>query len=114
MQHRGDGVGGLAATIAHIDDSEPEREDALYRVGRVAPLIAPLLVSRMRCGPVEFYANPVFVIEIVQVPAARVLPDPRLPSRGRQPMRTFDAADVAMLQNRQDSLIDAAERRCDL
>jgi hypothetical protein len=68
----------------------------------------------MRCCPVEFYAKPVFVIEIVQVSAARALPDSRLPSRGRQPMRTFDAADVAMLQNRQDSLIDAAKRRCDL
>ena len=38
--------------------AEPERHEASYRVGIIAALIAPLLVSRVRGGPVELDAHP--------------------------------------------------------
>ena len=98
-QHRGDRIGGLATKIAYIEDSEPQRKDALDRVGRVTSLVTPLLVGRMRRGSIEFYAQQVFLVEIVEVPIACMLPDPHLPSRRRQPMWSFDAPDVAVLKH---------------
>ena len=54
------------------------------RVGVVAALVAPLLVSGMRRGPVEFRAHPVLLVEVVEVLVAGTLPDPRLPTSGGQ------------------------------
>ena len=51
-QHGGDGGRGLAAAIAQVRQAEPERDDALDRVGVVAALVAPLLVGGMRRSPV--------------------------------------------------------------
>ena len=113
-QHRSDSVRGLATVIAQIENSEPERKEAPDCVDRVASLVAPLLVGRMRRGPVEFYAQPVLLVEIVEVPVTSALPDPRLSLRGRQPVRAFHAADIAGLQHGQDALVGAAERRRDL
>ena len=80
--------------------AEPERDDAPDRVGVVAALVTPLLVSGMRRGPVEFRAHPVLLVEVVEVPVAGALPDPDLPSGGRQPVRAFHPMHVAVLQQR--------------
>ena len=73
--------GGDAAAVSHrrsprSSKAEPERDDALGRVGVVAALVAPLLVGGMRRGPVEFRAHPVLLVEVVEVPVTGALPDP--------------------------------------
>lgn len=57
-KHRGDVGCGLARAIAQVQKAEPQRDDALDRVGVVSALVAPLLISGMRRGPVEFRADP--------------------------------------------------------
>ena len=93
---RGDEGGALAPVIAQFGETEPERDDAAEQVGVVAALVTPLLVLGMRGGPVEFHANPVILVEVVEVPVTDALPDSRLPTRYGKPMRTLDPADVAV------------------
>jgi hypothetical protein len=40
----------------------------------------------MRCGTVAFHAYPEFLIQIVEVPVAGALADPRLPVRCQRPL----------------------------
>jgi hypothetical protein len=70
-KHRGDVGCGLARAIAQVQKAEPQCDDALDRVGVVSALVAPLLISGMRRGPVEFRADPVFLVEVVEVLAYR-------------------------------------------
>ena len=54
--------------------------------------------------------TPVLLVEIVEVPVAGAVPDPRLPPGGWQPMRAFHPADVAVFEYRQGALTGVAER----
>jgi hypothetical protein len=62
VQYCGNGGCGIASTITQVVKSEPERNDALGRIGVVPALVSPLLVGRMRRGPVELRANPIRLI----------------------------------------------------
>jgi hypothetical protein len=48
------------------------------RVPAIAAFVVPLLAGRVRRRPAGFHAQPVFLVEVVQVPATGLLPDPRL------------------------------------
>jgi hypothetical protein len=94
-EHRGDISRSLASVIAKVEKTEPERHEAADRVGVVAPFIAPLLVGGVRRGPVDFHAHSELLVEIVEVPVTRALPDPRLPAGRGQPVRALHPVDVA-------------------
>ena len=83
------------------------------RVGVVAALITPLLVLGMRGGPVEFHANPVRLVQVVEVPVAGVLPDSGLPPCCGKPVRAFHPADVAVLEHGQGPVLGVTERQGD-
>jgi len=97
-KHRRDVGCSLARAIAQVQKAEPQRDDALDRVGVVSALIAPLLISRMRSGPVEFRANPVFLVEVIEVLVTGTPPDSRLPTGRREPVRAFNPANIAVFE----------------
>src|SRR6185437_9170416 len=103
-QHRGNGGCGLASTIAQVGEAEPERDNALNRVGVVPAFIAPLLIGGMCSGPIEFRANPVFFVQVVEVPVACALPNARLPPGRWEPVRTFHPVNIAVFEQGQRSL----------
>jgi hypothetical protein len=110
-EHRGDVSRSLASVIAKVEKTEPERHEAADRVGVVAPFITPLLVGRVRRGPVEFHAHSELLVEIVEVSITRALPDPRLPASCGQPVRALHPVDVAILQYRKRAAFGVA--KCD-
>src|ERR1700722_2976480 len=114
MQQGGYRAGGLASAFAQVEQPEPERDDAADSIGGVPSLVAPLLVGRVRGGPVEFYAHSEPLVEVVEVPVARVLPDPCLSTGCGQPVRAFHPVYVAVLQHRQRAIGGVAKRERDL
>jgi hypothetical protein len=60
-------------------------------------------------GPVELHADPVLLVEVIEVPVACPLPNPGLPAGGREPVRDFYAADVAIFKKRQGAIIGITE-----
>ena len=86
----------LAPLLAKFEEAEPERDDAAEQVGVVAALITPLLVLGMGRGPVEFYADAVLLVEVVEIPVTCALPDPCLPGRRRKPVRAFHPAQASI------------------
>ena len=113
-QHSGDVGRSLAPAITQVEQAEPERDDAPDRVGVVAALVTPLLVSRMRRGPVEFRAHPVFLVEVVEVLVPGTLPDPHLAASGGQPVRAFHPMHVAVFQHGQDAIPGITQRQDEL
>ena len=109
-QQCGHGSRGIASAITQVKKSEPQRDDAADRIGVVAPLITPLLVGRVRSGPVEFRAHPVLGVKVVEIPVTCPLPDPGLPPSRGQPVRAFHPADVTVFQHRQGTAIGVTER----
>jgi len=110
----GDVSCALAPVIAQFGEAEPERDDVAGQVGVVAALITPLLVLGVRSGPVEFHADAVGLVEVIQVPVARALPDSCLPSRRRKPVRALDPVNVAVLKQGQGPILGVTERQGDL
>jgi hypothetical protein len=104
----------LAPAIAELGEAEPEGDDVAGQVGIIAALVTPLLVFGMRGSTVEFHAHAELLEEIVEIPVARTLPDPCLPSRGRQSVRTLDPVDVAVLKQGQGPIPGVAECQGDL
>src|SRR5579863_7633553 len=104
----------LTPAIAQVEKPEPKRDDAVDRVGVVTPLVAPLLVSGMSRSPVEFRAHPVLLVEVVEIPVARAVPDSGLAAGHGQAMWEFDPVHIPVFQYRQCAAFAIAERYLDL
>ena len=113
-QYGGDGGCGLASTITQVCEAEPQRDDAQGCVRVISALIAPLLVGRMRRGPIKFRADPVLLVKVVEVPVPGALPDPGLPASGRETVGSFHPANVAVFQQGKDSSPGVGERQSKL
>src|SRR5580693_3594856 len=78
-------------------------------IGPVAAIIGPAPLGGMGERAVEFHAEPVGLVEIVQVPVAALVPDASLPTGRRQPVRAFHAADVPAFQPREYAFASIVE-----
>jgi len=112
-ENRSDLRGGPApaALIDKVEESDAHG-DGLGggQVGTVTPDVPPSLVGRVGGGSVEFDAELVVLVEVVQVPAAIAVPDARLPSGCGQPMRALDATDIPAFEPGQHALTRVVQR----
>ena len=110
-QYRGNSCCGLASAITQVGEAESQRDDPPDRIGVIPAFVAPLLIGGMRRGPIEFRANPVLLVQVVEVAVAGALPDARLPTRRGEPVRAFHPVDVAVFQQGQRSFPGVGERQ---
>src|SRR5215472_9982011 len=112
-EHLGDFRGGLALMrlVDEIEESDAHGGGLCSsEVGTVAAIVGPVSLGRVGHRTVEFYAEPIDLVEVVQVPAARPMPDASLPSGHGQPVEAFHATDVPALEPREHALASVVQR----
>jgi hypothetical protein len=70
-------------------------------VGAIPAIVVPSFLSRVGGGSVEFDAQAICLVKVVQVPVSRPVPDASLPSGRGQPMRAFHATNVPAFEPRE-------------
>jgi hypothetical protein len=103
-QGRGDLGGGLAAVPGDVQPAVPERSGALGEVDVVAAGVAPAAFRWVGGGSIQFDAQPVVLVQVVQVAGAAAVPTPRLAFRDREAMGALDPVDVDAFQRGVDAL----------
>jgi hypothetical protein len=101
--------------IDQVGHPDPYRVDpCVHRVPAVATLVPPLFIHGVRGSTVDLNASAVFDIQVVQVPIASLLPDPRLACRRRQPVGMFHTPHVPEFKNGERAVPGVAERQLDV
>ena len=104
----------VVATALKAENAQSQKPHVATapRVGEVPPVtsfIAPLLGLGVGGLPVQFHADQVLLVKIVQVDAPAADPDAGLPRGDRKPMPTLNAAQVPPLKIRHRPLPGVAE-----
>jgi hypothetical protein len=105
----------LLFLVDQVKNPYPDRVDPLvHRVPPVAAFVPPLFVLRVGGRPVNLDASAVFRIQVVQVPIACRMPDPRLPCRNGQPMGALDAPHVTEFEDGERAALGVAKSQLDI
>jgi hypothetical protein len=109
--------GGLAR-VRLVDQVEEAKADGDRlgdgEVSAIPAIVVPSSLSRVGGGSVEFDAESIGLVKVVQVPVSRPVPDASLPSGRRQPMRAFHATYVPAFEPREHAFAGIVERCLDL
>ena len=104
-----------ASLIPQVGESDADSVDLLvHRVPPIATFVSPLLVLRVRCSSVHFYARPIIRVEVIEVSIAGLLPDPGLAFRRWQAVRSLDTPDVSEFKQGEGPFGRVAERELDV
>src|SRR5262249_14950591 len=111
LQDASDLGGDPAWLLGHVRPVVSERDDACLHAGVVPVDVTPAGLGRMRDPAIEFHGNPKLTVAIVQVAGPLADVADGLPSRAGEPMRPFNAVNIAPLQYRVDAVADISEGR---
>jgi hypothetical protein len=84
--------------LGDIRPAVPQRPGSLDEVDVIPPRVTPAALSRMSRSAVEFHAQPVLLVQVVQVAHSAAVPAPSLPPGRGQPVSALDALDVMPLE----------------
>ena len=84
--------------LGDIGPAVPQRPGTLDDVDVIPPRVTPAALGRMSRGAVEFHAQPVLLVQVVQVAHAAAVPALSLPPGRRQPVSALHAMDVMPLE----------------
>jgi hypothetical protein len=113
-KYGGDLVGHLARVFRHAGPAVAEGDDSRARAGVVPVDVAPARFGGMSGLAVEFHGYPELPVLVIEIAGARAGLAHRLPSGSWEPVRPFDASDVAKLQARMGAIADIAKRAGEL
>ena len=103
--------GTAAFLVAEVEKPDADGHDVALDENRtVTPLIPPLLSGRVGCRPVDLDANPIGLIEIVQMTASALAADAGLAPCGGQAVRPLHTSDITQLKEGQRTLACIAKR----
>ena len=105
-----------AAAVSHRCSSRSRKPNLSVRMSWSVLALSRRLsrhCSSAGCAAVPSSSThtPIRFIKVVEVPVPGALPDPRLPPRRGQPVRTLDPADVAVFEDGQNAVPGVAERQ---
>ena len=84
--------------LGDIRPAVPQRPGSLDEVDVIPPRVTPAALGRMSRGAVEFHAQPVLLVQVVQVAHAAAVPALSLPPGRRQAVSALHAMDVVPLE----------------
>src|SRR3984957_15570831 len=90
---------GQAGPAVNISPAKAQNHDSLLGDSVRPLLIEPAQFVRVGLPAIQLDAQPVFVIQVVQVAVAAINVKTRLPGSRRQPVRPLHPADVPMLKH---------------